>query len=280
MLADYALLMRLNRPIGIFLLLWPPMWALWIASGGPPPLKLLLVFIAGTVVMRSAGCIINDFADREIDPYVKRTRDRPLAARRVSPQEALVLFGMLVGLALWLVSLLDRQTVLLSIVGAALTISYPFMKRFFPLPQFYLGAAFGWAVPMAFMATLGHIPKVGWLLFVVTVTWAGVYDTVYAMVDRDDDLRLGVRSTAILFGDMDRLIVGCLQGLVLLGLVLAGRDAALGSPYLAGLAVGAALFAWQQWLIRDRSREGCFKAFLNNHWFGFVVFAGTFAALR
>jgi 4-hydroxybenzoate polyprenyltransferase len=279
-LRDYALLMRLDRPIGIFLLLWPPMWALWIASRGMPPLKLLGVFVAGTVVMRSAGCIINDFADRRIDPHVKRTRDRPLAARRVSPQEALVLFGLLVAVALWLVTRLDRHTVMLSFVGAGLTISYPFMKRFFPLPQFYLGAAFGWAVPMAFAATLGHIPKVGWLLFLVTVIWAGVYDTVYAMVDRDDDLRLDVRSTAILFGDMDRLIVGCLQGLVLLGLLLAGREAALGAPFYWSLGVGTGLFAWQQWLIRHRSRDGCFRAFLNNHWFGLAVFAWTVLAVR
>ncbi len=189
-LRSYALLTRLNRPIGIGLLLWPTLWALWIAAralpGGAqtPSLKLLLVFIAGTVVMRSAGCVINDFADRDIDPHVKRTRGRPLATRQTSPYEALALFGVLVLIALWLVSLLDRTTVLFSLVGAALTVSYPFMKRFFPLPQFYLGAAFGWAVPMAFVATLGHVAQVGWLMFLVTLLWAGVYDTQYAMVDR------------------------------------------------------------------------------------------------
>src|SRR6185369_13509768 len=208
----YAQLMRLDKPIGILLLLWPTLWALWIAARALPgaagqgwreslpSTRLLLIFIAGTVVMRSAGCVINDFADRNIDPHVKRTRGRPLASRRVSPYEALTLFGVLVALALLLVTRLDQRTVYFSLVGAALTVSYPFMKRFFPLPQFYLGAAFGWAVPMAFVATVGSVPKVGWLLFIVTLLWAGVYDTLYAMVDRDDDLKLGVHSTAVTFG--------------------------------------------------------------------------------
>lgn len=276
---SYAQLMRLDRPIGIFLLLWPTLWALWIANGGTPPLKLVLVFVAGTVVMRSAGCAINDFADRDIDPKVKRTRLRPLAARRMSPYEALALFAVLVLLALWLVTRLDQRTVLFSFVGAALTVSYPFMKRFFPLPQFYLGAAFGWAVPMAFVATVGSVPKIGWLLFIVTLLWAGVYDTLYAMVDREDDLKLGVQSTAVAFGDMDRVLVGAMQAMVLLGLLLAGHSSNLHWPFYVSLAVGAALFAWQQWLIRDRDRDACFRAFLNNHYFGLVIFAGVVLGL-
>jgi len=274
-LADSARLMRLDKPIGIFLLLWPLLWALWIASGGLPPLRLLVIFIAGTIVMRSAGCIINDFADRNIDPHVKRTRDRPLAARRLSPQEALSLFALLIALALWLVTRLDSKTVQYAFVGAGLTVSYPFMKRFFPLPQLYLGAAFGWAIPMAFVATLGHVPPLGWLLFVVTVLWAGVYDTIYAMVDRDDDLKLDVQSSAILFGDRDRLIIAVMQALVLGGLLALAPLRGLGWPYYSGLALGALLFAWQQWLIRKRERDACFRAFLNNNVFGLAVFAGV-----
>jgi 4-hydroxybenzoate polyprenyltransferase len=279
----HALLMRLDRPIGIGLLLWPTLWALWIAarglpgSPGVPPLKLLVIFIAGTVVMRSAGCVINDFADRDIDPHVKRTRGRPLAQRVVSPHEALGLFAVLVLIALWLVMQLDWKTVQFAFIGAALTISYPFMKRFFPLPQFYLGAAFGWAVPMAFVATLGGVPQVGWLLFFVTVVFAGVYDTQYAMVDRDDDLKLDVHSTAIAFGDMDRFLIGVMQAMVLGGLAMTGYLLILGWPFWLALAGAAALFAFQQWLIRDRDREGCFKAFLNNNWVGVVVLAGVIA---
>jgi 4-hydroxybenzoate polyprenyltransferase len=285
----YAQLMRLDKPIGILLLLWPTLWALWIAArvvpgetaagwlGVLPSGKLLFIFIAGTVVMRSAGCVINDFADRNIDPHVKRTRARPLASRRVSPYEALWLFAVLVALALLLVTRLDTRTVYFSFIGAALTISYPFMKRFFALPQFYLGAAFGWAVPMAFVATLGGVPRVGWVLFIVTLLWAGVYDTIYAMVDRDDDVRLGVQSTAIAFGDMDTMLVGVMQVMVLGGLVLAGRSVGLHWPFFASLGVAGALFAWQQWLIRERQRDRCFKAFINNHWVGLVVMIGVIA---
>ena len=282
-LERYAQLMRLNRPIGIGLLLWPTLWALWVAARGlpdgpqAPSAKLLWVFIAGTVVMRSAGCVINDFADRDIDPHVRRTRERPLALRLVSPQEALALFAALVLFALWLVTRLDWKTVQFAFVGAALTISYPLMKRFFPLPQFYLGAAFGWAVPMAFVATLGGVPQLGWLLFVVTMLWAGVYDTQYAMVDREDDLKIGVESTAIAFGDMDRVLIGAMQMMVLAGLTFTGRALLLAWPYWLALAGAALLFAWQQWLIRDRAPAGCFKAFLNNNWVGVLVLAGFIA---
>lgn len=276
----HAQLMRLNRPIGIGLLLWPTLWALWIAMRGLPELpalpaiKLLVVFIAGTVVMRSAGCVINDFADRNIDPQVKRTRGRPLALRLLSPHEALVLFGGLIVLALWLVMQLDALTVRYAFVGAALTISYPFMKRFFALPQFWLGAAFGWAVPMAFVATLGGVPRLGWLLFIVTVLWAAVYDTEYAMVDRDDDIRIGVQSTAVAFGDMDKLLIGVMQAMVLAGLAFTGNALRFHWPFWLGLGIAAVLFGYQQWLIRSRERPLCFKAFLNNNWVGLVIFAG------
>jgi 4-hydroxybenzoate polyprenyltransferase len=276
----YAQLMRLNRPIGIGLLLWPTLWALWIAARGLqgeptwPALKLLLVFIAGTVVMRSAGCVINDFADRNIDPQVKRTKGRPLALRLLSPYEALALFGLLVLLALVLVLQLDARTVYFSFVGAALTVSYPFMKRFFALPQFWLGAAFGWAVPMAFVATLGGVPRLGWLLFIVTVLWAAVYDTQYAMVDRDDDVKIGVQSTAIAFGDMDKLLIGAMQVMVLAGLAFTGYALGFSWPFWLALGAAAGLFAYQQWLIRNRERDACMKAFLNNNWVGIVVLAG------
>jgi 4-hydroxybenzoate polyprenyltransferase len=277
---DGARLMRLNRPIGIYLLLWPVLWTLWMVSGGVPRLGVLAVFVAGVVVMRSAGCVINDFADRDIDPHVKRTGDRPLAARRISPVEALVLFAVLVALALWLVTRLDRATVLWSFGGAALTVSYPFAKRFFPLPQFWLGAAFGWAVPMACVALTGHVGQLGWLLFLVTLLWAAVYDTFYAMVDRDDDVALGVRSTAVFFGELDLFAIGFMQVLVLAGLLLAGEALGYGWRFRTGLGLAALLFVWQQWLARGRAREGCFRAFQNNHWFGLLVFAAIFWELH
>jgi 4-hydroxybenzoate polyprenyltransferase len=273
-LHEYGLLTRLNRPIGILLLLWPVLWALWIAAGGVPDLKLLVIFVAGTVLTRSAGCVINDFADRDFDPHVRRTRDRPLAARRVSPYEALVLFAVLMLAALVLVLQLDELTIRLSLVAAGLAISYPFVKRFFPAPQLYLGIAFGWGVPMAFAATTGGIPKVGWLVFLVTVLWAGIYDTLYAMVDRDDDLLIGIRSTAILFGDMDRVAIGIMQLVMVWGLVLVGQNLDFSLPYYAGVVAAALLFGWQQWLARDRSRDQCFRAFLNNNYVGLALFLG------
>ena len=273
-LHEYGLLTRLNRPIGILLLLWPVLWALWIAAGGVPDLKLLVIFVAGTVLTRSAGCVINDFADRDFDPHVRRTRDRPLAARRVSPYEALVLFAVLMLAALVLVLQLDGLTLRLSLVAAGLAISYPFVKRFFPAPQLYLGIAFGWGVPMAFAATTGGIPKVGWLVFLVTVLWAGIYDTLYAMVDRDDDLLIGIRSTAILFGDMDRVAIGIMQLVMVWGLVLVGQNLDFSLPYYAGVVAAALLFGWQQWLARDRSRDQCFRAFLNNNYVGLALFLG------
>lgn len=271
---QYWLLARFHRPIGILLLLWPTLWALWIAGDGRPDPRVFVVFVVGVVLMRAAGCTINDYADRKFDPHVARTRDRPIASGRVAPREALALFAVLGLAAFALVLTMNRLTILLAVAGAALAASYPFMKRWTWLPQPYLGAAFGWAIPMAFAAQTGSVPPVAWVLFISTVLWATVYDTQYAMVDRDDDVRVGIRSTAILFGDNDRAIIGVLQVTTLFGLLLAGQRAGLGGWYIAALGVGAALFAWQQWLIRKRDRDGCFRAFLNNNWFGLVIFVG------
>ncbi len=273
---EYGLLARLDRPIGFWLLLWPVLWALWVSGNGRPAEKVLVIFAAGVLVMRAAGCIINDFADRNIDPHVKRTRERPLAARRVSPYEAMALFAALGVVAVWLVTRLNPLTVKLSAVGAFLTVSYPFVKRFFALPQLYLGISFGgWGVPMAFAAQTRALPRVAWVLFIAAVIWAVVYDTIYAMVDREDDLKLGVKSTAILFADMDKAMVGILQALMLFALALAGRDMHFGPWYYAGLATAALLFAYQQWLIRAREPAACFRAFLNNNYVGMAVFVGV-----
>ena len=273
--ADYARLMRLHRPIGIWLLMWPMLWALWIAAAGQPRDKVLIVFLLGVVVMRSAGCVVNDLADRNLDPFVRRTRERPLAARRISPYAALWLFAILIALALYLVTRLDALSVKLSFVGAGLAVSYPFFKRFFPLPQFYLGFAFGWAVPMAFAAQLGHVPRVGWVLFFITVLWAAIYDTIYAMADRLDDLKLGVKSSAILFADMDKLMVGAMQCLMLLALLLVGQGLRFGHRFYYGLAAAGAMFIYQQWLIRDRVPADCLRAFRNNNYVGMAVFIGV-----
>ncbi|MGB6451342.1 MAG: 4-hydroxybenzoate octaprenyltransferase, partial [Steroidobacteraceae bacterium] len=236
---------------------------------------VLVIFAAGVLVMRAAGCVINDLEDRNIDPHVKRTRERPLAARRVSPHEAIALFAALGLAAVWLVTRLDPLTVKLSAVGAFLTVSYPFVKRFFALPQLYLGISFGgWGVPMAFSAQTGALPRVAWVLFLAAVIWAVVYDTIYAMVDRDDDLKLGVKSTALLFADMDKAMIGFLQALMLYALWLAGRDMHFGRWYDSGLAAAALLFAYQQWLIRAREPAACLRAFLNNNYVGMVIFIG------
>jgi 4-hydroxybenzoate polyprenyltransferase len=271
---EYALLMRLNRPIGIFLLLWPALWALLIAGDGQPQPKVVIIFIVGVILMRSAGCVINDFADREIDRYVSRTRNRPLTTGRIRPWEAKLLFTLLSLAAFALVLLLNRLTILLSFAGALLALAYPFMKRVTHLPQVILGAAFGWSVPMAFAAVTGAVPPLAWLLFTATVLWTTVYDTMYAMVDRDDDIVLGVKSTAILFGDADRQIIGVLQLMLLVCLVMIGHQAGLGWYYYGSLVVAALLALYQQGLIRYREREGCFRAFLNNNWFGAVIFVG------
>jgi len=273
-LTQYAQLMRLNRPIGIFLLMWPMLWALWIASEGSPDLLVLVVFASGVVLMRSAGCVINDYADRNFDPHVERTRDRPIAAGRVRPKEALALFAVLCLTAFGLVLLMNRLTIMLSFVGVVLAVLYPFMKRYTHLPQVFLGMAFGWAVPMAFAAQTGDVPKVAWLLFVATVLWATAYDTIYGMVDREDDLKIGVKSTAILFGEADRVIIATIQLLLLAALSMVGQTAGLGGYYYFGLLLAAGLALYQQYLIRERDPGACFQAFLNNNWFGAAVFSG------
>jgi 4-hydroxybenzoate polyprenyltransferase len=274
-LTQYARLMRLDRPVGTWLLLWPSLWALWIAGAGRPKPKVLIVFVLGVLVMRAAGCVINDFADRDIDPYVRRTRDRPLAARLMSPVEALVLFVVLIAAALYLVTRLDEFTVKLAFIGALLTVSYPFVKRVFPMPQLYLGISFGgWGVPMAFAAQTGTLPRVAWVLYIASVIWAAMYDTIYAMIDREDDIKLGVKSSAILFADMDKLLVGVMQLMMLYALYLVGDDMHFGRWYQGGGIAAAVLFLWQQWLIRKRDPAGCFKAFLNNQYVGLAIFVG------
>ena len=273
-LYQYALLMRFDRPIGIFLLLWPTLWALWFAGNGDPDVKNVLIFVLGVILMRSAGCVINDYADREFDPHVRRTEDRPLAAGRVTEKETLILFGILCVVAFVLVIFTNGLTVLLSLGAVALAAVYPFTKRFTYMPQVFLGAAFGWAIPMAFAAQTGAVPRVAWVLFIATVLWVVAYDTLYAMVDREDDLRIGIKSTAILFGDADRAVIGVLQVMVLAILWNVGVEFERGGVYHAALAGAGLLAAYQQYLIRAREPEACFKAFLNNNWFGAVIFSG------
>ena len=274
-LHHYARLVRLDRPIGIYLLLWPTLWALWIAAEGVPDLTILLVFMAGVVLMRSAGCAINDYADREVDPHVARTKTRPLAAGLITPKEALGVFAVLGILSFLLAQLLNGLTIALSLVAVLLAATYPFMKRFHHLPQVHLGAAFAWAIPMAFTAVTGEMPPlVAWLLFLAAVLWTTAYDTMYAMCDREDDLKIGVKSTAILFGQHDRLLIGVLQVLTLLLLAWVGILSSLGGGYWFGLLVAAGLSVYQQWLIRHREPLPSLQAFLNNHWLGMAVFIG------
>lgn len=271
---QYWLLARFDRPIGILILLWPTLWALWIAGDGRPDAFVLFVFISGVVLMRAAGCVINDYADREFDPHVERTKLRPIAAGLVSPKEALILFCVLCLIAFALVLMLNPYTIALSFVGAFLAASYPFMKRYTYLPQAYLGLAFGWAVPMSFAAQTNHIPSVAWVLYLATLLWALVYDTQYAMVDKDDDLKVGVKSTAILFGQWDRHIIAVLQLTVLSLLITVGVMKALLWPYYVGILIAAGLSVYQQKLTYYRKKQDCFKAFLNSNWFGIAVFVG------
>ena len=273
---QYSLLARLDRPIGILILLWPALWALWIASDGKPDLLILTVFGLGVILMRSAGCIINDYADRDFDPHVERTKLRPIAAGKVAPKEALVVFVVLCLCAFCLVLLLNIYTILLSFVAAFLAASYPFTKRYTQLPQAYLGIAFGWAVPMAFAAQQNTTPAVAWVMYLAVVLWALVYDTMYAMVDKDDDLKIGVKSTAILFGDYDRPIMAVLQLIILGLLITVGLMQQFGWAYYLGLTVAAGLSVYQQKLIFQRDKKRCFQAFLNNNWFGLAVFVGIF----
>ncbi|MCK5360429.1 MAG: 4-hydroxybenzoate octaprenyltransferase [Gammaproteobacteria bacterium] len=273
-LYQYLLLMRADRPIGSFLLLWPTLWALWFAGDGQPAAMIVLIFIIGVFVMRSAGCVINDYADRHIDPDVARTCNRPIAAGRVKPREALILFAALCLIALLLALQLNSLTIKLSLVAVLLAASYPFLKRFTHLPQVYLGIAFGWSIPMAFAAQSGHLPATIWLLFLANICWTVAYDTMYAMVDREDDLKIGVMSTAILFGKNDRLIIGILQLSSLALLLWAGLVFERGSYYFIGLLLASFFFIYQQCLIAERDTTRCLQAFLNNNWFGAVVFIG------
>ncbi|WP_444905273.1 4-hydroxybenzoate octaprenyltransferase [Microbulbifer sp. CnH-101-E] len=272
----YWQLARMDRPIGSLLLLWPTWAALWLAAGGWPGLQLFAVFTLGVILMRAAGCAVNDFADREIDGHVKRTATRPLATGNVTPMAALGLFAGLSFAAFLLVLTTNQLTILLSLPALALAFCYPFAKRHTHLPQVVLGAAFSMGIPMAFAAVTGEVPPQAWLLYVANLLWTLCYDTFYAMVDRDDDLKIGVKSTAILFGEMDRAMTATLQLLVLMALVLIGQRFGLGAIYYLAVTAIAALFAYQQWLIRNRDREACFKAFIHNNWVGLVFFAGIF----
>ena len=267
-------LIRFDKPIGTLLLLWPTLWALWIAAGGVPDYTLLAIFIAGTFLTRSAGCIVNDLADRRLDGAVKRTSGRPLVTGAVTEKEALALFVALMLLAFVLVLFTNTLTILLSLVAVLLASTYPFMKRYTHLPQVVLGLAFSWGIPMAFPAQSGELPPALWLLFLGNLWWIVAYDTKYAMVDRDDDIPAGIKSTAILFGRHDRLAIAVLQLLCLLTLYLAGRGFALGTYFNLSLLVSAGLFGYQQYLIRNRERDACFRAFLHNSWVGIAVFAG------
>ena len=271
---NYAKLMRIDKPVGIWLLLWPVVWALWLAGEGHPDQGLFVVFLLGVFAMRSAGCVLNDYADRKIDPYVERTRNRPIASGAVAPTEALILFVALGLIAVGLATMLNRPAQLLAVVAAGLTIVYPFIKRFVSIPQFVLGAAFGWAVPMVFAAQTGGTPQLAWLVFGVALIWAVIYDTFYAMVDREDDIKVGVKSTAILFGDVDLFVIAGLQLLMLLGLTLIGLRASLGFWYFASVGISACLMAYHLWLARDRQPAGCFAAFLHNHIIGLIIFIG------
>jgi 4-hydroxybenzoate polyprenyltransferase len=275
---QYALLTRQDRPVGWLLLLWPTLWGLWLAAEGVPPIGTLLIFVLGVIVMRSAGCAINDWADRWLDPQVERTRVRPIAAGRVSPREALVVFAVLIAVALLLVLLTNLKTVQLACVAAVLAVVYPFMKRHTWVPQVWLGAAFGMSIPMAWTAVADSWPPPAvWLMFTGNILWATAYDTLYAMVDRDDDLRAGAKSTAILFGDLDLVVVGILQGSFLLAMAMLAGRAELGGAYWAGFAVALAVSAWQLWLARGRDRAGAFAAFRMSHWAGAALFVGLAA---
>ena len=271
---DYIQLTRVDKPIGTLLLLWPTLWALWIAAEGLPKLDVLLVFTLGVILMRSAGCVINDFADRRVDAHVKRTENRPIAAGRISSRAALIFFFVLTLLAFLLVLTMNKLTIILSFVAVGLAACYPFMKRYTHLPQVVLGMAFGWAIPMGFAAQLDTVPSYAWLLFVANILWTVAYDTLYAMVDRDDDVKIGIKSTAILFAENDKRIIGFLQLMTLALLWTVGDILAFGWPYQLCLIVAAGLFSYQQLLIVNRDRDACFQAFLHNHWVGLIVFVG------
>ncbi len=273
---NYLLLIRLNKPIGIFLLLWPTLWALWLAAEGFPNHKILIVFLFGVFLMRSAGCALNDIADKDFDKFVARTKNRPLASNKLSSIEAFIFASCLILAAFLLVLTTNTLTVQLSFIALILAGIYPFLKRYTYLPQIFLGLAFGWSIPMAFAATITSIPKIAWLLLIVNILWTVVYDTIYAMVDREDDLKIGIKSTAILFDDADRFIIGIIQALVLIALIVVGKQASLNLPYYLSIAFGCILFIYQSYLIKDREPKKCMQAFMNNNWFGLVIFIGLF----
>jgi 4-hydroxybenzoate polyprenyltransferase len=273
-LSLYLQLTRLNRPIGILLLLWPTLWGVWIAGSGHPAWHIVLIFVLGTVLMRSAGCAINDYADRDFDRHVKRTRERPVTSGRIAPREALWLTAILALLALLLILPLNRLTLLLSIPALLLAASYPYTKRFLAIPQAWLGIAFGFGIPMAFAAQQGSVPPVAWLLLIANVFWAIAYDTEYAMVDRDDDIHLGIHSAALLFGKYDVAAVMACYAITLILLVVAGQMVSLGWTYYLGLLIAGGIALYHYRLIKSRQREACFKAFLHNNWLGAAVFAG------
>src|SRR6478735_7571024 len=277
-LSLYWKLIRGDRPVGTLLLLWPTWWALWLASGGVPAWRPWLIFTLGVWLTRSGGCVINDYADRWLDPQVERTRDRPLASGKVRGREALAVFAVLMLAAFALVLTMNRLTIWMSAVGVVLAASYPYLKRYTYLPQVYLGLAFGWGIPMAFAAVRGEVPRIAWVLYGANILWATAYDTWYAMVDRDDDLRAGAKSTAILFGDMDLVAQGVLYAAFFLALYLVGRQAALGQAYWIALGVAALLVVYEFVIARHRERDACFRAFLHNQWVGMSVFAGIAVA--
>jgi 4-hydroxybenzoate polyprenyltransferase len=273
----YLLLMRLDRPIGTLLLLWPTWWALWAASNGHPSVKNWAIFTAGVFLMRAAGCVINDIADRKFDGHVNRTQSRPLAQNMIPVKNAWYLFFALMFGAAVLLLLLNQLAIILALVAAFFAVTYPFMKRFTYLPQVYLGIAFSFSIPMAYAEITGSVPKTAWLLFVTNILWTTAYDTIYAKVDRKDDLRIGIKSTAILFGDLDRVIIGIIQLLTVLALFLFGKQTAMTLPYYLAIIVVVWLFAYQQLLIHHRVEAKCFKAFLHNNWVGIVIFMGIFS---
>ncbi len=277
-LGAYARLMRLDKPIGSLLLLWPTLWALWIAGDGQPQPRIVLIMIIGVFVMRSAGCVINDFADRNFDPHVERTKDRPLATKEVSVREALTLFVCLCLVGFILVLFLNRLSIILAFVGLFLAASYPFLKRVSGLPQFYLGIAFGWGIPIAFAAHLDTVPIVGWLILLANIAWAGAYDTFYAMVDRNDDLRIGVKSLATISGTNDRLVIGLCQVATLIILGVVGFLENLDGYYYLGLCGALLVSIWHQYSCREDNRKKFFAAFLGNSWFGAMVFGGILLA--
>jgi len=270
----YIALMRLDKPIGTLLLLWPTLWALWLSSAGSPNPKIVFIFVTGVFLMRSSGCIMNDLADRHLDGCVLRTKNRPLATGKVTPFEAVSLAALLSGIAFLLVLFCNTKVIHLAFIGLGLAIMYPFLKRITHLPQFGLGAAFSWGIPMAFAAQNGEVTFSAWFLFFTAMIWPIIYDTMYAMVDREDDVKIGIKSTAILFNEMDRLLIGLLQALFVTLLIIIGLMFQLRHAYYYSLVLVSCLFIYQQWLIKRRHPKDCFKAFLNNNWVGFFIFLG------